>query len=212
MLIKKAVLGDRAALHTLDLWPTLDGLWVLYRLARRTGTDFPLSVFFQAKKAGAKLARLTPATWHQTPRSSITSGSSYRSWTPPSTAWVRSTTSPPWPEPGPVKRRTSWPPGTRLHLLPSYILCTKSAPGRSSVSIGPACAGISERFSVFCKSFAEKKNKWIEENPAGLSVVRYVQSIALSRGFQNMWCISVVDLRVLLLEDVEGEEYAEKNI
>lgn len=43
-------------------------------------------------------------------------------------------------------------------------------------------------------------------------MVRYVQSIALSRGFQNMWCISVVDLRVLLLEDVEGEEYAEKNI
>lgn len=158
MIINKADLGDRAALH-LDLWPTLDGLWVLQKLAQSAGTEFPLSVFFQAKKAGAKLARLTPATWHQTPRSSITSGSSYRSWTPPSMAWVRSTTSPPWPEPGPVKRRTSWPPGTRLHLLPSYILCTKSAPRRPSVSIGPACAGISERFSVFCISFAEKKKK-----------------------------------------------------
>lgn len=121
----------------------------------------PLS---QAKKGAAKLARQTPATWHQTPRSSTTSGSSCRSWTPPSTAWVRSTTCPPWPEPGPVKRKTSWPQGTRLHLLPSYIFWTKSEPRRPSPSICQAWVGILRGFPVLVSSLQKK----IRENPAGL--------------------------------------------
>ncbi len=137
----------------LNLWATLVGAEKTEskRMERllHTGIEFILLSFVQAKKGAAKLARQTPATWHQTPRSSTTSGSSYRSSTPPSTAWVRSTTCPPWPEPGLVKRKTSWPPGTRLHLLPSYIFCTKSEPRRLFISICQAWVGILRGFQSF---------------------------------------------------------------
>lgn len=66
----------------------------------------------QVKRDAAKLVRRMPVTWHPTLRSSTTSVSSCRSSTPPSTAWVPSTSSLLWPGRGRGRRRTSWPPGT----------------------------------------------------------------------------------------------------
>lgn len=106
-------------------------------------------LFVQAIKGAARPARRTPATWPQTPRSSTTSGSSCRSSTPPSTAWARSTTCPPWLEPGPEKRRTSWPPGTRLRLTALlHLLCRVRAPEPLWIDLLVMC-GHFESFSVF---------------------------------------------------------------
>lgn len=125
-------LGRLSTQNEFGLEVTLEGFWVLKRSRTerflRTGIESILSSFLQVKKGAAKLARQTPATWRRTPRSSTTSGSSCRSSTPPSTAWAPSTTCPPWPEPGPVRRRTSWPPGTRLT---TYCPPTSSAPSQS---------------------------------------------------------------------------------
>lgn len=117
-------------------------------LPDRTRMEFILLSLIQAKRGDAKPGKQMPATWRRTLRSSTTSGSSCRSSTQRSMAWVRSTTCPLWPEPVHARRRTSWPPGTACSLLPSYILCTKWEHWKCSVLIYEAWVGIFRGFQL----------------------------------------------------------------